>query len=135
MLQIPVIIQEENDDRPSITKVIDITDDNTDGPAIIDITANISGKDNNFSVPMVSQNAPNGLSLDLFKQYKRRVDFCDREIIKIHDKSVNKKDKGSKNNGLIYVDFQAGIFEALKINVVKLLKEDHGVKLIADLKV
>ena len=33
------------------------------------------------------------------------------------------------------VDFQAGMFEALKINVMKCLNEDYGVKLIADPKV
>ena len=38
-----------------------------------------------FTVPIYSQNAPEGFSLDLFKQYKRRIDFCDRELIRIHD--------------------------------------------------
>ena len=60
-----------------------------------------------FTVPVTSQNAPEGFSLDLFKQYKRRVDFCERDLIRIHDKSVNKKDNGSENKGLIYIDFNA----------------------------
>ena len=115
------------------------TDSEEENQIVIDITNNIdedianeASRENNFTI---SQNAPNGLSLDLFKQYKRRVDFCDRDIIKIHDRALNKKDRGFKNNGLIYVDFQAGMFEAVKINVMKFLKDDHGVKLISDPKV
>ena len=35
-----------------------------------------------------SQNAPNGYSLDLFKQYKRKIEFCDRDLIRVHDKAI-----------------------------------------------
>ena len=80
-------------------------------------------------------NAPSGSSLDLFKHYKRRADFCDREQMRIHDKSINKKDQGSENKGLIYVDFKAGVFEALKENFLKLLEAEHDTNLIADPKV
>ena len=44
-----------------------------------------------YTIPMVSQNAPHGYTLDLFKQYKRQVEYCDREIMRIHDKNINKK--------------------------------------------
>ena len=88
-----------------------------------------------FIVPMYSQNAPEGYSLDLFKQYKRRMDFCDRELIRIHDVSLNENDKGSKDKGLIYIDFNAAMFEALKVNFLNYLKNSFGIILIADPKV
>ena len=93
------------------------------------------GKGKPFTIPVVSQNAREGFSLDLFKQYKRKIDFCDRDIMRIHDKSVNKKDQGSDDKGLIYVDFNAGIFEAFKVNVMKCLENDFKTKPIADPKV
>ena len=52
--------------------------------------------ENSYTVPITSQNAPEGFTLDLFKQYKRQVEFCDRDMIRIHDKVINKNDKISK---------------------------------------
>ena len=125
------IIQEENDDTPNI---IDEPDQVIEEMNNQDTAVESNSKANNFTVPVVTQNAPDGFTLDLFKQYKRRGEHCDRDLIKIHDKTAKKKDKGSKNQGLIYVDFQAGMFEALKLNMMICLKE-VGVKLIADPKV
>ena len=79
-----------------------------------------------YSMPSTSQNAPQGASLDLCKQYKRRADYCDRDLIRIHDKSKNKKDGGSEDKGLIYIDFNAAIFEALKVNLLKCLEKDYN---------
>ena len=84
--------------------------------------------------PIISQNAPTGFALDLVKQYSRRVDYCDRQLIKIHDRSLNKKDQGSEDKGLIYIDFKAGMFEALKVNFVKCL-ENYNTKLISEPKI
>ena len=100
-----------------------------EGTNIIDIT-NTPSTESRFSAARTSQNAPEGFSLDLFKQYKRRVDFCDRDLIRIHDKSINKKDQGSENKGLIYVDFQAGMFEAVKVNFIRCLETYFDTKLI-----
>ena len=95
---------------------------------------NTTNTNSRFNVARTSQNAPEGFSLDLFKQYKRRIDFCDRDLIKIHDKSSNKKDQGSEDKGLVYVDFQAGMFEAIKVNFIKCLESDFKTKLIAEPK-
>ena len=54
--------------------------------------------------------------------------------MRIHDKNINKKDKGSTDKGLIYVDFRAGMFEALKINFLKCLEKNHPTILINDPK-
>ena len=91
--------------------------------------------ENAYTIPVYSQNAPEGYSLDLFKQYKRRIDFCDRELMRVHDKTTNKKDKGSKDKGLIYVDFNAGIFEALKVNFLNCLANSFDTRLVADPKI
>ena len=47
----------------------------------------------------------------------------------------NKKDQGSEDGGLVYVDFQAGMFEALKLNFLKLDVNDFEVVPIAQPKV
>ena len=87
-----------------------------------------------YSIPSTSQNAPKGSTLDLCKQYKRRADFCDRELIRIHDKSKNRKDGGSEDRGLVYIDFNAGIFETLKINLLKCLDIEYNTILTSDPK-
>ena len=115
--------------------MVEEEDSNVDIPVhIVDVIDN-PDKGKTFTVPVVSQNAPNGFSLDMFKQYKRRVDFCNRDVVRIHYKSLNKKDHGSGDKGLIYVDFQAGMFEAVKVNLMKCLKRDFDIKLIDDPKV
>ena len=88
-----------------------------------------------FTSPIVTQNAPEGMTLDLGKQYKRRVDFCDRALMRIHDPSLHVDDQGSADRGLVYVDFQAGMFEAMKINFLKCISSDFGIVPIAKPKV
>ena len=91
--------------------------------------------ENAYFIPYHSQNAPEGYTLDLFKQYKRQVEYCDRDLVRIHDRNLNKKDKGSKDRGLIYIDFKAGMFEALKVNFLNCLMNNFDTKLIADPKI
>ena len=55
---------------------------------------NLVSKEKPFTVPIITQNAPIGKTLDLAKQYKRKGEHCDRDLIKIHDKAINKKDQG-----------------------------------------
>ena len=74
-----------------------------------------------------SQNAVEGQTLDLGKQYKRKIDYCNRELICIHDKSLNKKDQGSADRGNIYIDFQAGMFEAMKLNFLKGIADEFDI--------
>ena len=102
---------------------------------IVEIDEEVTLEETQLSVPVVTQNAPEGMSLDLCKQYKRKVEFCNRELITIHDKSVNKKDQGSANRGNIYVDLQAGMFEALKVNFMKLVKREFEIIPIASPKI
>ena len=54
-----------------------------------------------FTIPRVTQNVPMGQTLNFIKQLKRKAEFCDRELIRIHNRAVNKKDNGSQNKGLI----------------------------------
>ena len=90
---------------------------------------------NLFNIPITSQNAPEGQTLDLFKQYTRRVEFCSREIIRIHNTALNKNDSGSEDGGLVYVDFQAGMFEALKVNFIRCIFDDYGIVPISQPKI
>ena len=82
-------------------------------------------------IPKITQNAPDGMTLDLSKHYNRKLEYCDRELMRIHDKSVDKNDQGSEDKGLIYVDFQAGMFEALKMNFIKCIVNEYNIKPIA----
>ena len=82
---------------------------------------------------VTKQNARDHEHLNLFKQYKKRLEYSNREVIKIHDKGNNKKDKktkGSKDKALVYVVFNAGMFEAVKMNMMRILKEEHMVRLV-----
>ena len=108
--------------------------DNLGDAENLNIVNNVNTENTETNVPTYTQNAPTGLTLDLVKQYSRRIEFCDREMIRIHDKSINKKDQGSEDRGLIYVDFKAGIFEALKVNFVACLK-NYNTNLIAEPKI
>ena len=64
------------------------------------------------------------LELNLAKQYERNVEYCDREESRIHEPARNKKDRGSvKDDSLKYVEFQAGLFVALKANMVRIMKD------------
>ena len=75
-------------------KAIKFSNDNEIGDEIEHVDVNEeSARNSGYTVPMVSQNAPEGYSLDLFKQYKRRLEFCDRDMIRIHDTNVNVNDK------------------------------------------
>ena len=44
-------------------------------------------------VPVITQNAPEGMTLDLGKQFKRKIEYCDRELMRIHNKDTNKNTK------------------------------------------
>ena len=119
-------VRPENLKENSFTDEIETSEDSVNENVIVDAIS--------YSMPSTSQNAPHGGSLDLCKQYKRRADYCDRDLIRIHDKSKNKKDGGSEDKGLIYIDFNAAIFEALKINLLKCLEQDYDTILTLDPK-
>ena len=92
-----------------------------------DNVENVVSNEKPFTVPIITQNAPIGKTLDLAKQYKRKGEHCDRDLIKIHNKAINKKDQGSQNKGLVYIDFQAGMFEALKMNFMNCIENDFEI--------
>ena len=59
-------------------------------------------------IPIVTQNSKE-FDLNHFKQYTKRIECCNRDNVRIHDKSSNTKDQGRKDKGLIYISFNAGI--------------------------
>ena len=81
------------------------------------------------AIPIVTQNAKD-FDLNHFKQYSKRIECCNRDPVKIHNKKSNSKDHGTKDKGLIYVGFNAGMFEAIKKNMMKILKERFGVEIV-----
>ena len=73
------------------------------------------------------QNKGMDSDLNFSKQYKRLIDSCERDIFKIHEKEpgcTNKNIKGTSiDKRMLYVEFNAGMFEAIKKNFVRVLKE------------
>ena len=64
------------------------------------------------------------LELNLEKQYDRNVEYCDRVEMRCHDPKRKKTDRGSvKDDRLRYMEFQAGLFVALKANMIRILKD------------
>ena len=63
------------------------------------------------------------MELNLDRQYGRSIGYCERTEVRIHDPKMNKDDHGSvKDDRLKYVEFQAGLFVAMKKNMIKVLK-------------
>ena len=63
------------------------------------------------------------MELNLDRQYGRSIGYCERREVRVHDPKTNKSDQGSvKDDRLKYVEFQAGLFVAMKKNVIKVLK-------------
>ena len=76
--------------------------------------------------------------LNFNKQYKRKLDFCDRILFDIHDKEKNLHDKnvkGAPNKSCVYMDMNAGLFEAVKKNLLRILEGNLDVTLIKKPKV
>ena len=60
------------------------------------------------------------MDLDLVKHYGRSSQYCDRDLYRFHDPVKNVDDHGSKKDErLVYVDFKAGLFIAMKQKMVK----------------
>ena len=84
-------------------------------------------------VPIVTQKSRK-YDLNYFKQFSRRLEHCERDPYRIHDPIKNKNDHGSKDHGLVYVEFNAGLFQAMKTNMMKIAK-DYNITLAADPKI
>ena len=81
-------------------------------------------KTKNGEQEIIINMAGEDLELNLAKQYEKNVEFCDREESRIHEPAKSKKERGSvKDDSLKYIEFQAGLFVALKGNLVRILKE------------
>ena len=68
----------------------------------------------------------------------KKLEFCDRESFNIHDKENNVNDKnvkGSANKSCVYMDLNAGIFEAAKMNLVRVLEKELHIYLVKKPKV
>ena len=73
--------------------------------------------------------------LNFEKQYKRRVNHCTgRKPFRIHDFS-RPGDHGAVDKSLVYVEFQGGVFEALKINMVSILAKQHNISLCGNTQI
>ena len=75
-------------------------------------------------IPIVTQNSKM-YDLNYFKQFNKQLEYCDRELFRIHDPIKNKNDHGSKDHGLVYIEFNAGLFQAMKTNMMSLAKEQN----------
>ena len=76
--------------------------------------------EDNMKVPSVQKKAINS-DLNFPKQFKRLLDCCERILYNIHEKDPGCTDKHIKGSGVdkrqLYVEFNAGMFEAIKKNV------------------
>ena len=92
----------------------------------------------NLNIPTV-QNKAEDNELNFAKQYKRLVDSCERSMYNIHEKEPGCKNKDIKGSSVdkrqIYIDFNAGMFEAIKKNFVRILKEYFETQIISNPKV
>ena len=75
---------------------------------------------------IVTQNAKE-FDLNHFKQFKKRVECCNRNTMRIHNKNTKSKDHGSADRGLVYIEFNAGMFEAIKKNMMRILRDTYKV--------
>ena len=91
-----------------------------------------------FKVPIV-QNKAKDSDLNFPKQYKRLIECSERELFNIHNKEpgcTNNNIKGSSvDKRQVYVDFNAGMFEAVKKNFIRVLKEHFETQMNAKPKV
>ena len=113
--------EEEMDSQITQSNATETTNDVVE---VVDNSSVVNSEDPN-AIPIISQNAKE-FDLNHFKQYTKRIEFTSRETYKIHDKNLRPKDQGSKNKGLVYVAFNAGMFEAIKKNVMRILKDTFG---------
>ena len=81
----------ENDDSNFEETCIDKNVDLVENAVEIEAFKENPNKEKPFTMPLVTQNAPPGQTLDLIKQYKRKGVFCDRDLIRIHVKALNKQ--------------------------------------------
>ena len=75
-------------------------------------------------IPIITQNSKM-YDLNYFKQFNKQLEYCERDLYRIHDPVKNKNDHGSKDHGLVYIEFNAGLFQAMKTNMMSLAKEQN----------
>ena len=70
------------------------------------------------------------------KQYTKFGEHCDRELFYIHKPSENDGEKGSvKDERIVYVEFKAGLFAALRNYMIRILKTDYNAKITKNPKI
>ena len=97
-----------NDLEMELEEVVDVDKNVAKKKAKNDIKTGGKPKSTNI-VPIVTQKSKS-YDLNYFKQLSRRIEHCVRSLYKIHDPNKNKNDHGSKDHGLVYVEFNAGLF-------------------------
>ena len=97
---------------------------------VIDLIDTITDDAISRNVPIIVKKSISS-NLNLPKQYQRKLECCEREPYKIHETEPGKKDKKTKGSKvdkrLMYIDFNAGVFEGLKKNFVRVMKDDFGI--------
>jgi hypothetical protein len=94
----------------------------------------VNGKPTNVDIITIVTENSRKYDLNYFKQFNRQLEYCDRDPFRIHDPLRKKSDHGSKDRGLVYVEFNAGLFQAMKSNMMKPAKEKYNISLTMDPK-
>ena len=70
-------------------------------------------------------------NINMGKQFEKFAEHCDRkELFRVHDPKENSGDSGSE--GVVYVEFQAGVFEALRNNMMRILNHEYQASFTQD---
>ena len=102
--------------RRKLDLVLDNFEDDNDG--IVKVGKKKKTKVGNQTVTVNTSGEE--CDLDLEKQYGRSTEYCRRDHIRVHDPIKNQDDNGSrKDERLVYVDFKAGLFVAMKQKMIK----------------
>ena len=76
------------------------------------------------------------VNLNLEKPYSKFSEHCDRDLFKIHKPIENKGERGSvKDERLVYCEFKAGVFAALRLHMIRILKTDFYGKIVKNPKI
>ena len=67
--------------------------------------------------------------MNLKKQYNDRIAFCERELIKVNEQ------RGASDNSQKYIEFQTGMFEVIKLNLMKYINVIPDLEIVKGPKV
>ena len=121
----------KTDARERLVEVEEIDEDAFNETMINQAEQAAEQKKKKVNTVRVTNNAPKS-ELNMCKQFRDRLNACNREVFKVD------KEKGSANRTkqkIVKAEFQTGVFEVSKKNMVKVMTEQFNVEIIADPKV